>query len=1825
MRNRPGFTPLLTTAFVTLFIISACNRSTVSLDYTNAREEVHPLDNLTFRFDQPLVNDSLLNRWDSTQYVSFEPKIPGRFRWEHPDELVFSPAQPMAPATIFHAKLKSDLLQYSKYGRIRKGEDLVFHTPDLKLELAGATWVQLDESSTTAVPQMELQFNYPVNPNSLKDKLTIQLDGQPVTYALQTLSPSDRIALRLTGLKPRDKDFDIKLTVDAGLFPEGGTNGLKEKIESSSVIPSPYVLAIGEVTTDHDGSTGTIHVRTSQQLMDQGLASAITLNPAIKFTATATDDGFTIRSDNFNQEKSYTLTLAKGLRGRIGGTLHEEFSANITFGELAPSISFANSKGVYLSGKGAQNIEVKIINVPRVQVVVSKVYENNLLAAARYDYDPADPTGTRRVVQDTEGDEEGGDDGYASRTSDDFTFGDVVYTQEVDTRTLPRSGSGGGRLLNLSIADKLPEFKGIYHVMIRSLKNYYVSDKRFVSLSDIGLIAKEGQEKIIVFANSIKTSNALPGINVLAYGNNNQLLGMGTTSADGVAEITYTRKELAGFKPAMIIAKSPDDFNYLPFNTTRENTSRFEVGGRHSNPSGLDAFVYPERDIYRPGEKVNFALIVRDHNWKSPGELPVKLKFLLPNGKEMKTFRKTLNGQGAIAGDVDLPVSAITGSYSLEVYTSNDVLLTTQPFRIEEFVPDRIKVTAKLDKPFLTTGGEATIGIHAVNFFGPPAANRNYECEIQVKQRDFKPKDHRNYDFSLSARNSTSFDKAVQEGKTDDQGNASEKYSVPDFFKNIGLLQATFYTTVFDETGRPVSRNSSIDIYTQSVFLGMADDGYYFYPLNQAVQFPIIALDKNEKVLASASARVEVIKHEYRTVLKKSGNYFRYESQQEDKQIAAGTINVGGENTRYDFTPRSPGHYEVRVSILGANTYVSRHFYSFGAWGGDNNSFEVNNEGHVDITVEKPGYYTGETVTAFFKAPFSGRMLVTMETDKVISYKYVDVDKRTASLQLPLTADAVPNVYITATLIKPHEVSDIPLTVAHGYQSVKVEAKDRHIPVEILAQEKVRSHTHQRVRVKATPGSSVTLAAVDNGVLQVTDFSTPDPYSHFYAKRALEVSGYDVYPLLFPEVKPTLSSTGGDGESDMKKRVNPMPAKRIKIVSYWSGIATANSGGEAEFEFDIPQFSGQVRLMAVACKDDRFGSKESAITVADPIVLSSALPRFMSPGDTVTMPVTITNTTGSSASATAKLKLSGALRTIGDDQQSISIPAGSEGRATFRIVAPPAIGTGKVTVDVNSMNERFTDETEIGIRPSAPLQKLTGAGAIAGGGTQAINLATGDFIPASVDYNLVVSRSPAAEFGKYLNWLVEYPYGCTEQTVSAAFPQLYFSDLADLVQGPNVNKSQRSSANYNILEAIRKIKMRQLYNGAVTLWDNEDTENWWATVYSAHFLLEAQKAGFDVDKGLISTMLGYINSRVKNRETVVYHYNRDQERRIVPKEMIYGLYVLAVAGQPNVSTMNYYKTASAQLSLDCKYLLAAAYSLAGDKKSFREFLPAQFAGEESLPQTGGSFYSDIRDESIALDVLVDVDPNNSQIPVMQRHVVDKLKQRSWWSTQEIAFSFLALGKIAHKDAGSTATGDIRVDGRVIGSMTGNPVRFTTKQLAPAGSGQPRVDIATHGQGKLYYFWEAEGISASGAYKEEDNFLRVRKRFFDRYGRPLTGNTFRQNDLVIVQLTLERTFSTDVDNVVITDMLPAGFEIENPRTKELPGMDWIKDDRTPTALDVRDDRINLFVDLHSMRQTYYYAVRAVSPGIYHMGPVSADAMYNGEYHSYNGAGTIRVMQ
>ena len=519
---------LLATTLVVAIFLSACSKKSVVLSFTDANGEVPTLGNFRFRFNQSLVKDSMLNVWDSADYISFEPAIPGKFRWESPDELVFSPSGPLNPATSYTAKVKKAVLKYSKYNSVSGGDKINFHTPDLTLDNSQITWI--GESGTTAVPQLDLYFNYRIRPEDIKDRLNVEVDGKKVDYNLVTQSPDNMISVRILGLKAEDKDFDAKVIIEKGLRPENGKNAIADNITTSLAIPSPYVLTIQNVEAEHDGAEGVVKIVTSQQLAGENVKSFISFDPELAFTVETAENGFTIRSDKFDMEKSYAITIAKNLRGKIGGMLKEEYNGSVAFGELEANISFTNTKAVYLSKKGGKNVEVKLTNVGKVKLVISKIYESNLLMSERYGYYPQETRARQASYSDNEYDgEEYGNDSYGGG---DATLGDVIYEKEIDTRSLPKSGAG--RLLNFSqFEDRLPDFKGVYHVMIRSTEDYWVKDSRYISLSDLGLIAKEGQDKVYVFTNSLKTAEPVNGVTVAVYANNNQLIGTGSTNAQG--------------------------------------------------------------------------------------------------------------------------------------------------------------------------------------------------------------------------------------------------------------------------------------------------------------------------------------------------------------------------------------------------------------------------------------------------------------------------------------------------------------------------------------------------------------------------------------------------------------------------------------------------------------------------------------------------------------------------------------------------------------------------------------------------------------------------------------------------------------------------------------------------------------------------------------------------------------------------------------------------------------------------------------------------------------------------------------------------------------------------------------------------------------------------------------------------------------------------------------------------------------------------------------------------------------------------------------------
>lgn len=1818
--RRLAFLLLATLLPFSLFHCSRLSFNEVNVVGRNFGDEVQQTQNLTFTLNKNVGPENALDEWDSTQYVRFVPAVRGKFKWTAPNELVFSPAVAFDPATDYRAELTENLLKRASDKDLKvSGDDITFHTPYLQLTSTEVWWAKSRETGRP-VARTRLNFNYPVSAGEVSGKLTVSTEDKPIPAQLAPSDAASSVVVTLANAPTGRNEQPLTVKVDKGLKVQNTAYVSKETIEETTALPARTTVEVADVQTRFDNNKGIVRVITTQELQPGQLSQYYTIQPQVETTAELTENGFVIRG-NFNETDTYVLTLTDQIRGTLGTKLDEPITKDLFFGKMPASIAFANQQALYLSSKGARNVGLTIVNVPKVKVKIAKLYENNLLSYFRtYRYE--------QYRESADGDW-GPSGSYSYNDDEESDLSSVLVDKTVETTDLPKVR--GVSALNIALPEQNNSFKGVYLISVGSKDEAYLSASQLVSVSDIGLIARQTDDEVLVWANSIRTTEPLQGVEITLVSSNNQSVYTAKTDGSGFVRFGKVAEKAPGFTVRMITARTDDkadggDFNFLFLPDTQVETSRFEVDGKRDNASGFDAFVYGDRDIYRPGETIHFNTIVRGQSWQSVGEIPVLLRLLAPNGREVRAIRKTTNGQGAISTDVPLDPAAVTGTYTIEVMNANNVLLTSQPVSVEEFIPDRIKVDVLTDRTNYQAGQTITLSTTATNLFGPPASDRAYEMELQLRRKAFAPKGFEEYSFAIP--NDTKFQKELRQGRTNANGQATERFPIPAEYQDIGMLEGKLFVTVFDENGRPVNRIRRFDVQTQPTFFGLRLPDSYV-TTNTPVAVDLVAVDAAGALRPSASAEVEVVRYDYQTVIEKQQNeQFKYSTKKREKRVYGNTLVFKAGHASFRYVPTVSGEYEIRVRRPGGSGYATAGFYAYGYGSTSASSFEVSQEGQVLMTLDKPTYETGDKAKILFKAPFDGKLLVTVERNRVLEQHWLETKDKSAEWSFSVGADHLPNVYVTATLIRAMDEINLPLTVAHGFAPVPVEDKDTKLDVAITAPTQSRSKTKQTIRIKTARNAQVTVAVVDEGILSLKNFKTPDPHGFFYQKRALEVGSHDLYALLYPELSlRSQSSVGGDGY-DLERRVNPLSNGRVRLVALWSGILETGLDGEAEFTVDVPQFSGDLRVMVVAYKDNAFGSASSNLKVADPIVISTGVPRFLTPGDQLDLPVTLSNTTKKPAVITAKLSLTGPLAADSLTTQKLTIAPGRESRLTFGVSAKQAIGAGSVVVTVTGLGtsmrgETFTEKTEVTVRPGASLQKTTLSGVVANGKTQTLNL-TGGFLPGTARASITLSRSPVAQYGRELSYLLGYPHGCIEQTISKAFPQLYFADLTkQMASGTYFVRNGESDLNpaTNVQQAIQKIGGLQAANGGFAMWPGMEGTNVdpWATAYALHFLTEADEAGYEVPASATSKAIDYLTNlanRPAKEEVVTYDETGSRMvRTVTSRTNIYTLYVLAVAGKPDRSAMNFYKQNVASLTPDSRYLLAAAFYRIGDTRSYAALLPKRYADNSTGRQTGGSYASPLRNLALVLDALVNTDRDNPQIPTLARQLGTALRQSAYLNTQEAAFAFLALGKLARQTANSTATATLSAGNKSLGTMSD---AFLNIRRVPTG--QPLL-LSAKGSGNVYYVAQSDGVPANGQVTQEDNGLRVRREYLDRNGDPT--EEIRQNDLIIVRLSVASTNGLNIENVVITDLLPAGFEVENPRLTEQRGMDWLEKTTPPDHFDLRDDRINFYTTATGTEKVFYYQARAVSKGRFMLGPVSADAMYNNEYRSYNGAGTVVV--
>lgn len=1790
-------------AFLLIVVIaSSCSFSdSVRVTSFNPQGEVKNLTSFTVEFSENLAPVEKQNQWLSDEFIKFEPKIAGKYKWVSGNTLIFSPDFPLQPIQKYEARVTNKVL-FDKNLSL-DDEDYEFNTPGFDAVKADFFWAHVPNEKFKISVKVNIHFNYPVNPGMLKDYLTIEKEGDDINnFQIVSDNASEIIAVNLGDVSQNDKEQEYKVIIKKGLSSIIGKEALEDEREFTYDLPPITKLVITGVSAGFDDGKSWIEVFTTQMVDEKRIKEYVKTEPTKNVSFYVNENSFRMEG-LFDIAQVVNLKIKKGLPGLYGGELESDYEQDVSFVNLNPSISFADKKGKYLMLAGKRNLEVNAVNVPGIDIEVYQIFKNNIMYFLNQH-------------------------SYTYENNNEYQYDFYFYDGDVDRigRSLYKETiklSNNPNWLEKFVINLDPVYqqkqKGIFVAQARSIEDRWMNASKMVALSDLGIIAKKSENGLVVFVNSIKTTEPVSGTTISLISSNNQILLEGKTGSDGVVTFKEIKDKLQNFSPRVLTAEKEDDFNYIDLRETQIETSRYDVGGQTEIASGYKIFIYGDRNLYRPSEQVNITGVVRDDATKTVKDVPVIIRVITPTGKIFDEYKKILNKEGSFEISFTVPEYAQTGQYSAEVYTGSASLIGSYQFSVEDFVPDKIRLLLKSDKAIANLGETVKFTIDAEYLFGAKASGLKYEADVQIRHRQFTSSKYSSFDFGSSNVENSKTKNAFVDGMLDNDGRGEFNYTVPADLKSSGIVSTYAFVSVFDLSGRTVNRSVGFDVYPQKYFIGLKSSGYYF-GTNENIAFKFIAVDRNENPAQKFKAVTKLIRYDWQTVLKKdqSDRYF-YASEKKEVPVWEKEVDLSGGEKNFTVSVMQSGEYELRVYQKGESSYQKKEFYAYG-WGSSSaSSFEVNKEGRVEIVFDKQVYDPGEKAKILFTTPFAGKMLVTFERNGVYDYRYVDVKERSAQLEISLKDLYVPNVYVTATLFKKHTIDNsTPFLVGHGFASMKVENKNLKLPVTISAPQKVKPNSKQEITVKTAEEKDiyVTLAAVDEGILQIKNYLTPDIYGFMFAKRALGVTSYDLYKLLLPEILAMKSSTGGDQlAAQLQKRTNPITTKRYNLIAVWSGIKKSDGNGIIKIPLSIPQFNGEIRLMAVAYSGSRFGSAESKMKVADDLILEPQIPRFLAPNDSLVMPITLINTTNKSGSVNVSIKTDGPIKLTTKNNQSITVPANGTQRVNFAISTWNETGKAKIVIEASGM-AKIKEDINIAVRPISPFVTETNSGLVRGGQQTQVNIPN-DYLNGTKTTLLTISKFPAIQFAKQLKYLVGYPYGCVEQTVSKLFPQLYFEDMAKLV-APQFFRTNNPV--YFVKEGIKKLESMQLYDGALSYWPGENYSNWWGSVYAAHFLIEAKKAGFDVSENVLGGLLNYLSKKAREKGTYEYYnYNNNSRSsiKIANKEIIYSLYVLALAGKADVSTMNYYKSRPHLVSADSKYLLAGAYALVNQWNSFYEVLPQNFTPEKANRLTGDSFDSEARANAIMLNVLLEVEPTNKQIPYIVKYLskmMDKI-----YSTQERSFAFIGLGKAARMTAFTDVKIDVLADGKVISSTNGNDISITLDNKFKS------VALKGIGQGEVYYFISTEGVK-TGNVKEVDSQMEVRRNYIDyRSGSEISNGSFYQGQLIVCKISLTGG-EYSADNIVISDLIPSGFEIENPRLSASTEQQNYKGTMNVQYMDVRDDRLILFTKLQrNSTQSFYYMLRVVNKGKFVLPVISAEAMYDPEFNSANGKKFIRVSE
>ncbi|MEM0578430.1 alpha-2-macroglobulin family protein [Flavobacterium polysaccharolyticum] len=1519
------------------------------------------------------------------------------------------------------------------------------------------------------------------------------------------------------------------------------------------------------------------------------------------------------------------LEVFQGIESEYGKKLNENYTEKISFDEIKPNVRFIKN-GTILPSSSNLKINFEAVNLSAVDVKVYKIYKNNILQFLQ-DNELNGARNLKRVAQPIAKSTLNLNEHGLVNLSKWNTFAldlskiitpepGAIYRVEFSYKkaySLYKCDASSGDESENVEEEEIDEKEVNYSDNVYD--DYYYDDYEWrqsqdpctssyfynakigtnILASDVGVIAKRGENKSYLFAvSNIITTEPISNARVDLYSFQQQKLATGATSSEGIASFqldTFAYFAIVTYGTQSTYVKLDDGHSL--------SVSNFNVSGE-TLQKGLKGFIYGERGVWRPGDNLYLSFILNDASNKIPLGHPIKFRLADPNGKVTYQTVQKANEWHHYAFTVPTESDAPTGNW--EAMLSVGGAKFYKSIKIETIKPNRLKIKNSFKRAVLSASYPNTSNLEVAWLHGAVAKNLNVEMQAKFSQQITTFKNYEKYVFDDLVRKFSTEEITVFSGKLDATGKANVTIEPKIQGEAPGMLKAAFITKVYEEGGDFSTDVMATTYSPYTTYVGIKSpepNKYGMLETRKMNQFDIVTVDENGRPKAVKNLEVKVYKVEWRWWWDASSdnlsNYNADDATTSYKTFRINTDANGKGNVRFALTDEEWGRYLIRVTDeVGGHATALTVNIDWPIWSGKTKNTDASTANMLIFSTDKEKYAVGEKAQISFPSSEGGRAFISIENgSKVVQTLWAKTQKGETKVTIPITAAMAPNVYFNITLLQPHATTknDLPIRM-YGIVPIEVIDKNTILAPKLVMPDVLRPEQSFALKVSEQTGKAMTytIAIVDEGLLDLTRFKAPNAWDSFYVREALGVKTWDIYDDVIGAYGGKVNqifSIGGDqdlGGGKAKK------ANRFKPVVIYMGPFKLEKGQTKTHQIKLPKYIGSVKTMIVAgdATTSAYGSVEKATPVRSPLMVLASLPRKISPSEKVTIPVTVFAMEKNIKNVTVQIKTNNGLKVIGSATQKLSFTQPDEKMAYFNLAVGSVTGIGKVQIVATSGKEKSVYDVEIDMTNPNPVTNTFTDVILEPNSSKTISWKTFG-VAGSNKAKLEISSMPTINLNGRLQYLIQYPHGCVEQTTSSVFPQLYLNEITDL------DAMRQQLIQKNITAGITRLGGFQLSNGGLSYWQGGTVADDWGSSYAGHFMIEAEKKGYFLPINFKTKWISY-----QQKEAKQWRFEPSYGNDLAQS---YRLYTLALAGVPDLSSMNRLRETKG-ISNESKLRLASAYVLAGQKAAGLTLL-LKTSIDDASNYTYYYYGSADRNRAMALETLLLLGQKQKAF-AMATKLAKNMSSDQWMSTQTTAYGLYAMAKFSVSNGPKGIDVQFSKDGKAQSIKT---MKTIADRSLVVKAGSNSVTLKNNQKNRLFVRVLNTGILPIGQEKAIQSNVSASIVFKNRKGSNINVSKISQGTEFIAEVMVRNQKNERVENVALSQILPSGFEIVNTRFTDYGDAT----NNVADYIDIRDDRTNFYFGLKSGEtKTFRILLNASYLGTYYLPGLQCEAMYDNTF-------------